>query len=129
MMNKIRIIWYSGRVVQGKKIGRTIGFPTINLDIPQLMTTKKLGVYAAWVRWDNKVYKGILYFGPRLVLGEEKNILEVYILDYKKRVSPSIVSFSLVGFIREPFPFSSLLKMKKQLVLDCEDARIIFAGK
>ncbi|MCL4338983.1 riboflavin kinase [Patescibacteria group bacterium] len=129
MTNKIRRFWHSGRVVQGKKIGRTIGFPTINLDIPLLLTTKKLGVYAAWVRWDNKIYKGLLYFGPRLVLGEQKNILEIYILNYKKQVSPSIVSFSLVGFIRGPSFFSSLEEMKKQLVLDRKDARVIFAGK
>ncbi len=119
MMNK----WYKSKVIEGKKVGRTIGFPTINLENPDLLEGKKRGVYTVLVKIENNTYYGMLYFGPRLVLNEKKDILEIYILDFDKDIYGDTVSFQLIGFIRQPENFSGLSSLAKQLSLDCQKAQ------
>mgnify|MGYP001605393522 CR=1 FL=1 len=74
--------WYNAKVLVGDKIGRTIGFPTINLDPTIFPHKNKQGVYAALVKYDNKEYKAAFFFGPRKVRSESAIVLEIYILDY-----------------------------------------------
>ena len=77
-------------MVQGKSItrfksGRSIGFPTVNLDPRIIIDTYKEGIYASQVKYGGKIYLGALYLGPRLVKGEKNTILEIHILDFKKK--------------------------------------------
>lgn len=120
-MNK----WYESKVIEGKKIGRTIGFPTINLENPDLLKGKKRGVYTVLVNIGNSIYHGMLYFGPKLVLNEKKDILEIYIIDFNKNIYGDAISFQLMGFIRKPENFSSLTSLELQLLNDCQKAREI----
>lgn len=118
-------IWFKAKVIPGKQIGRTLGFPTINLDNPALLNDKKEGVYACLVQIGDTIHQGILYYGPRLILNEKENILEIYLFDFDKEIYFQTIKFILKGFIRGVENFPDFEVFKKQLALDCSRAREI----
>lgn len=120
-----KAIWFTAKVIPGKQLGRTLGFPTINLDNPRVLGNHPEGVYVCMVKVDKQLYKGLLYYGPRLILKEKENILEIYILDFDKNVYEQTISFQLKDYIRPVKDFSNFEQFKKQLVLDCRTAREI----
>ncbi len=118
-------MWLQAKVIPGKQIGRTLGFPTINLGNPKLLSGQKEGVYACLVKIKQEIYHGLLYYGPRLILKEKENILEIYILDFDKDIYDQTISFQLKNYIREVKNFPDFEQFKKQLNLDCSRAREI----
>lgn len=115
--------WYKAKVIHGKKLATTLGFPTLNLDNPDVMAGEREGVYACWLKVDKKIYKGALYYGPRLILNETAKILEIYVFDFDKEIYGKEVSFQLVDFIRGVRNFPDFASFKKQLTLDCQKAQ------
>lgn len=117
-MNKIMGDWHSGQVLHGDQTGRTLGFPTVNFN-PELATDiKRDGVYAAAVLVDGTLYRGALYVGPRLTLGETKRVLEIHLLNFDGNVYDKILRFSVGPFVRPPMDFNSEAALKKQLAHD-----------
>ena len=119
-MGKQTAIWISGVVLHGDQTGRTIDFPSLNLEPslwPRNLQTKP-GVYAAQVRIGKNKYLGALYYGPRLVKGETHNVLEIHVLDFAKDVYDQIVEFRVGKFVRPPMDFGSLASLKEQLASD-----------
>lgn len=112
-------------VHKGDQLGRTIGFPTLNLDVSVLPTDFRQGIYACRVTIENVIYKGALYFGPRLVVGETKNVLEIHVLDFDKEIYGQKVTFEIGTFIRPIANFASMEEMKRQLVKDKEAVRVV----
>ncbi len=112
---------FTSTVFHGDKEGRTIGFPTLNLDSAVFPQEAQAGVYAATVVIRKKHYQGALYFGPRTVHGEEKNVLEIFVLDFAAEVYGETVSFQLIKFIRPVIHFSSLEQLQTQLKQDVAD--------
>ncbi|OGG20717.1 hypothetical protein A3D03_05525 [Candidatus Gottesmanbacteria bacterium RIFCSPHIGHO2_02_FULL_40_13] len=117
-----KTIWFSAKVIPGKQLGRALGFPTINLDNPKVLGDNQEGVYACIAKVDNQLYKGLLYFGPRLILGEKENILEIYLFDFDKKIYGQIISFQLKDYIRPAKNFPNFDEFKKQLASDCRNA-------
>ena len=111
---------YKSIVYKGDQLGRTIGFPTLNLDVNILPKDLKEGIYACHVTIDNTDYLGALYFGPRLVVGETKNVLEIHVLDFDKEIYGQEVEFEIGRFVRQISNFSSMQEMKKQLKKDVD---------
>jgi riboflavin kinase/FMN adenylyltransferase len=66
--------------IKGKGRGRHLGFPTINLAIPDDFVLDT-GIYAAWIEISGKIYKGALYYGDVPVFAQKEKSLEVYLLD------------------------------------------------
>src|SRR5260221_4770747 len=114
---------YASRVFRGEQLGRTLDFPTANLDPNVLRNDYKEGIYSCTVVYEGNEYIGALYLGPRLVLGETNNVLEIHILDFDKEIYDKTIQFSLGSFIRIPSNFSSLEEMKIQLQKDIEAVR------
>ena len=104
----------SGKVIHGEKVGRQIGFPTVNIDQLPLGATPK-GVYAGTCSIAGKTYDCLAYFGPRLIFGEEKDSFEAYIYEFNQEVYDQIVDFRLLNFIRSPLPFTTLSALQAQL--------------
>lgn len=105
-------------VLTGERIGRTIGFPTINLD-PQIFPDNyQTGIYAARVYYEGKSYMGALYFGPRLVRNETQNVLEIHILDFDHDVYGQTIEFEVVERIRDIKNFDSLDALKTEISHD-----------
>lgn len=110
--------WYKSKVYKGDQLGRTIGFPTLNLNPNVLNKPYQEGVYAALVEFAGKEYKGMLYLGPRLVLGETKQVLEINVFDFDQEIYDKEVLFHIGPYIRPIGNFLSLDAMKKQLEVD-----------
>ena len=117
--------WHCARVLHGEKLGRTLGFPTLNLDNPDILQTFHKGVYATHVQINNHIYCGALYYGPRLVLKQTRTVLEIHILNFAGEVYGQTIKFTLLDYIREPQNFSSLEDLKRQLHNDCTRVKSI----
>lgn len=115
--------WYTGTVQRGDQVGRTLGFPTANLDPVLLEHVKKEGVYAAEVRLGSQFYRGALYLGPRLTLGETKRVLEIHLLDFSGDIYGQDIHFCLGPFIRPSRDFPNIEELVKCLKADTDAVR------
>lgn len=109
--------------MEGDKIGRTIDFPTINLEDPSVMSGQKEGVYSCIVKIKASLYKGALYYGPRLVRKESHCVLEIYILNFSGSIYGEKISFTPVKFVRGILNFDSLEQLKEQLKKDIQNVK------
>lgn len=116
--------WHKAKVIKGQNLGSKLGFPTVNLDNPDTLKGQEKGVYATEVKIGNSIFSGALFYGPRLVLGEKENILEIFILDFNKKIYGETVSFRLIKFIRLPENFPNPLALKKRLEKDVQEIRL-----
>ena len=112
----------SGRIVSGYKVGRTLGFPTANIqpdDPMQLLPG--IGVYAVWVEVAGGRYKGMLYIGSRPTLDNGTQLsIEVHILHFSGDIYNDPIRVSFEHFVRGDEKFGSLEALKAQLMRDRE---------
>jgi riboflavin kinase/FMN adenylyltransferase len=101
------------RIVHGKAIGRTIGFPTINLEVNHQKLTPKPGVYAGRSEID-----GISYPTAISVIQREKLLIEGHILDFNRDVYGKSVRLFFQHHIREQKDFESFDALKLQIAKD-----------
>lgn len=113
----------TGKVTHGRQIGRSIGFPTANL---QPLDKDKLipahGVYAVVVEIDTQHYKGILNIGNNPTVGGQAQTLEVYIHNFEGDLYDQLLTVHFLHFLREEQRFSSLEDLRKQILSDCSKA-------
>jgi riboflavin kinase/FMN adenylyltransferase len=117
----------TGTVVHGQNIGKNLGFPTANIDIPQ---KHKLippnGIYAVYVIHQKHRYGGMLYIGHRPTLREHHDrTIEVNIFNFNKNIYGDKLRLELVEFIRNDSEFESLEELKGQLEEDKEKTELI----
>jgi riboflavin kinase/FMN adenylyltransferase len=110
----------SGKIVEGFKVGRTIGFPTANI---QLWETYKVipafGVYAVYVHVDDKRYDGMLYIGRRPTLHNGDNIsVEVNLFDFEGNLYNKDLTAEFLEFMRHDEKFSDIDTLKEQIRAD-----------
>jgi riboflavin kinase / FMN adenylyltransferase len=109
-----------GTVTEGDKIGRTISFPTANIEITdrEKLIPRK-GVYAVDVLFNNLPYKGMLNIGNRPTVSNQKRLtVEVHIFDFNEMIYGKPVTLILNRFIREEQKFSTIEELKSQLARD-----------
>lgn len=111
------------RVIDGDKRGRTLGFPTINQELPDGLVLPKFGVYQADVTVDGEHYKGVANIGRRPTVGSEKILSETYIIDFHKNIYGEYVDIRPVRFIRPERKFSSFDELAKQMKSDAKEVR------
>lgn len=112
----------TGRVVTGAQRGRTLGFPTANLDgVPTLVPA--VGVYAVWVHVDGKRYRGAVNIGPNPTFGEKARKIEVHLLDFSGDLYDHTVSLDFVARLRDTRPFAGVEELVQQLQQDVLAAR------
>lgn len=109
----------SGKVVDGDKIGRTLGFPTANLAIAeQYKLIPGTGIYAVLVKVDGKLYKGMMYIGYRPVVHGKRLSTEVNIFDFNENIYNHDVTVYFKGRVRDDIHFSNLDDLKKKMQED-----------
>lgn len=114
----------NGEVVHGKKIGRTIGFPTANLKYNENFILPKVGVYYTNIKVNNNIYKGITSVGNNPTIEENKSLtIETYILDFSKDIYGEQIDVSFIKKIRDEKKFTSLDELKEELEKDKSFAR------
>ena len=109
-----------GRIVSGYKVGRTIGFPTANIEVDSpYKLLPNVGVYAVWVELLGKRYKGMLYIGKRPTLQNGDNLtIEVNILGFSGNAYNDEITVSFVYAVREDKTFESVEALREQLERD-----------
>lgn len=116
----------SGRVVHGKKIGRTLGFPTVNVSLKNIVPALS-GVFAVELMHGSKVYHAVANVGCRPTLEKGVSpILEVHIFDYSGSLYGEYVDVEFCYFIREERKMSGLDELQMQIQADKEDAQRFF---
>lgn len=119
-----RLYKIEGKVVDGKKNGRKIGFPTANIDTDLDYVIPGDGVYMGYVVVDEVSYKSIIAVGKHPTLGSlEKEIIEAHILDFDKDIYGKTISIQFVDLIRDNRLFDSIDDLINQLKFDSELAR------
>lgn len=108
-----------GKVIEGAKLGRQIGFPTANLNYPCELIDLPFGVYAVKVLIENKYYKGIANFGIKPTVSNTcKHGLEVHILDFDKDIYGENIIVEFLKMIRAEQKFSDIKTLKEQIQKD-----------
>ena len=113
----------TGEVVHGRKIGRTMGFPTANLDINKNLILPKVGVYYTNVKVNNNIYKGITNIGNNPTVNGKKITIETYILDFDEDIYGEHIEVSFIKKIRDGKKFNGLQELKEELERNKEFAR------
>lgn len=119
----------TGTVVEGNRIGRTLGYPTANLDQPgneQLVPAQ--GVYAAMVYLDGKWLASMVNIGIRPTLNLHKVTIEAHLFDFRQDIYGKTITIHFLSPIRNEMRFSSLSELKEQLHVDKEIVRKLIAG-
>ncbi len=111
--------FFSGNVIEGNKLGRTIGFPTANI---KLTDEDKLipgnGVYAVTIEVNKIIHKGMMNIGQRPTVDGLNRVIEVHIFDFEKVIYNQNISVHIHKRIRNEEKFSGLDALKEQLVKD-----------
>ena len=115
----------AGLVVAGEKQGRTIGFPTANLDAEVNPKYFKTGVYGGRVLLGDEEHLGLGYFGPRHVFDEEKNNFEVYVVDLDRDLYDQRLTFVPTSYFRPPQKVSGLEELKTLLSQDLSRVKVL----
>ena len=108
-----------GVVVKGDQIGRSIGFPTANI---QIQESHKLipadGIYAVHMLWQSQTYKGMLYIGDRPTVQGSKKVIEVNIFEFDQEIYDEQIQVKLIQYIRADQKFDSLDALKLAIQQD-----------
>lgn len=99
---------YSGYCVHGKQLGRTMGFPTANIKIPEDKYVVRRGVYVSRVHLGNRILYGVTNIGRRPTLEEAMNdVAETYIFDFDEDIYGARFSIDLMHFLRPETQYTS----------------------
>lgn len=114
---------FEGRVIHGQKLGRTIGFPTLNLN-PKRLQMPVSGVFAVRVAGlSEQPWPGVANIGVRPTVHGQRPSIEVHLFDWHKMVYGAHVEVRLEAFIRPEMKFSGLPALQAQIAQDAEQAR------
>jgi riboflavin kinase/FMN adenylyltransferase len=116
------IFFFSGEIIEGNKLGRTLGYPTANLLIKdKFKLTPGNGVYAvdAMITDEpDKIYKGMMNIGFRPTVDGSKRMIEVNIFDFDRMIYGRTLKVFVKKFLRPEQKFKGLEALKEQLALD-----------
>ncbi|MGI6516512.1 MAG: bifunctional riboflavin kinase/FAD synthetase [Fermentimonas caenicola] len=107
----------SGKIVEGYRVGRTIGFPTANIKSwERYKVIPKLGVYAVLVHIRDIIYEGMLYIGTRPTLHDDPEIsVEVNIFNFNADLYDQSLTVEFIDFIREDKKFDRMEELIDQI--------------
>lgn len=115
-----------GQVVKGQQIGRSLGFPTANIQIAEdYKLLPRDGAYAVHAEVNSIRYKAILNIGDRPTVDGQKKTIEAHLIDFEGDLYGQELRVYFQEFLREEKKFESLDALKNQLVVDRERAIFI----
>ena len=118
----------SGIVVHGKKVGSTLGFPTINLHQEERKLLPKCGVYATITTISGQDYQSVTNVGIRPTFFDDGEVtVETHILDFDQNCYSKHVTVGFVHFISEEIKFSDKQALKEKIKDDVEKTRQYFS--
>lgn len=120
-----------GKVVEGRKMGRTFGFPTANIESSDIhKIIPGYGVYAVKIRFNGSWYKGMLNIGSRPTFNNnaDNRSIEVNIFDFNKNIYGKQITLEFIKRIRAEQKFASKEGLIKQLYIDKRAAISLLRG-
>ncbi|QJU59610.1 bifunctional riboflavin kinase/FAD synthetase [Sphingomonas sp. AP4-R1] len=113
----------AGKVIHGDKRGRTIGYPTANIDMGDYLRPR-YGIYAVRARLDDgRVVAGAANLGIRPTFDPPKELLESFLFDFAESLYDRVMEVELISFLRPEAKFDTLDALVAQMDADCEEAR------
>jgi riboflavin kinase/FMN adenylyltransferase len=119
----------TGTVIIGQQLGRTLGFPTANLQLDPAKLLPRHGVYCVRVilgENHSKIVNGVMNIGCRPTVEGNHPTVEVYLLDWSGDLYGQTLTACLEQFLRPEQKFPSLEALQAQIASDCDRARQIF---
>lgn len=115
-----------GKVVEGNKVGRTLGVPTANLEVGAYLLPRN-GVYLVEVLLDNKIYAGALNIGYNPSINQSKTKkVEVHILDFDANIYGKDLLLTFLNFLRPEKKFSTKEELIQQMMADLRKCQKLF---
>jgi riboflavin kinase/FMN adenylyltransferase len=119
----------TGTVVQGDGRGRSLGFPTANLDAPATRLRPAAGVYAVWVQGIGaSVHRGVANVGIRPTFGGGGERLEVHLFDLDRDLVGTRLVVAFAARLRPEIKFNGPRELQRQIAEDAAQARGLLAG-
>lgn len=121
---------FYGTVVQGKRLGRTIGYPTANIrvDSPDKLLPPD-GVYAVRVTMGGESFAGMMNIGMRPTIDDYPGrSIEVNIFDFNRDIYGRTLTVEIITWVRSEIKFSSIDNLKQQLAKDAAACRALLEG-
>ncbi len=113
----------SGKVINGKNFGKTIGFPTANLSVKEAYKLiPKTGVYIIKTLIDGLLLFGMMNIGFRPTLGGKNQTIEVHLFNFKKNIYGKKITVELLCFLRDEKKFLTVEDLSHQLTIDKKNA-------
>lgn len=110
--------FFCGEVTHGRGEGRTLGFPTVNTELPVTRQIPKFGVYKTEIPIDGKIRLGLTNIGTCPTFGERSAHLETFVLDYEGDLYGRQLDIRLIDFIREEKHFRTKEELIMQINID-----------
>ncbi len=111
--------FFTGEVVRGKQLGRTIGFPTANIKIDEdYKLIPKTGVYVVKAIVEQKEVFGMMNIGFNPTVDGQKQTIEVHLFDFNNTIYGKKIEVSMLQYLREEQKFGSVEQLKEQLNQD-----------
>ncbi len=116
-------------MIDGKKLGRTLGYPTANMRLPPEVELRA-GIYAVrFRRADGSLHDGVASFGRRPTVDSDgEALLETFVFDFSGDLYGEICSVSFFGHLRDELKFDGLDPLVAQIRQDEEEARALLSG-
>jgi len=120
---------FDGKVVEGMKRGRTLGYPTANLKLTNLdIVIPPDGIYATRTLVDEKLYLSATSIGNQPTFGENERTIESYLIDFSDNLYGKNINIQFEKHIRDQKYFGSTIELKKQMLKDVEETQIILSN-
>lgn len=117
--------YLSGEVVHGNQIGRSMGTPTVNINIPENKILPPFGVYYSNIIVDARSYRSITNIGKKPTIKSDDSVnAETFIYDFSGDLYGKIITVELKEFKRKEIKFDNLDNLMKQIEIDIEDGRV-----
>jgi riboflavin kinase/FMN adenylyltransferase len=113
-------------VVAGKQLGRTIGIPTANLELPEFVAAPKYGVYACRATVDGKQYPAVTNIGTRPTVDGQGVSVESWLLDFSGNLYGKTLTLEFYCFLREEQKFPSLADLQAEIQKNALQTRKFF---
>lgn len=117
----------TGEVVHGQKRGRTIGFPTANIEVDDSLIIPANGVYAGWATWEDQRYKAVTNVGIRPTFEGQAQTVEAYLLDFSGDLYGKYLTFTFEDYLRPEMKFDGIQSLIAQIQADVERGREVLS--
>lgn len=120
---------FEGKVVHGQKIGRTLGYPTVNIEINDpFKLIPDAGIYASIAEIEGQRYKCAMNIGYRPTFGDFGMTIEGYVLEFSRDVYDLNIKFEIISRIRKEQKFKNVEELKEQIAKDVKETETLLQG-